>query len=69
MSPAQFLAIPHTSLPAARFADEDGSWRADAWEVLRECAREGTSPLEACGSDILVWSSEWIGPRRIVGGA
>lgn len=65
MSPAEFLAVPSTSLPSARFVDENESWRADVWDVLRECARDGISPREAYGTDVLVWSDEWAGARLI----
>lgn len=46
------LAIPSTSLPSCRFADDSG-WAADAWRVLREMAETGESARELCGTELI----------------
>lgn len=65
---SEFLAIPRTSLPSAQFERDEQSWRADPWEVLRECARTGAPPEPECGTSILLWSEHWSGPRLAVAG-
>jgi len=50
----EFLSLPVTALPSARFTDAGDSWAHDAWETLRECARTGEPCISLCGTTIVV---------------
>lgn len=50
----EFLALPVEALPGARFADEDDSWAADAWTVLRQHVKTGEPIAALCGTSIVL---------------
>lgn len=54
------LTVPSTELPGLQFADDDASWRSDAWAVLREMRQTGETAMQACGSELL-FSARGVG--------
>lgn len=62
---SQALAIPHTSLPACRFAHDDQSRRSDAWATLRDMQQTGETAVQACGSP-LIFSAVGLEPSNVI---
>lgn len=62
-----FLALPHTALPAAMFADDEWCWAisGDAWSTLRKAGQTGETCENISGSSVMVRADrdgwrEWI---------
>lgn len=65
---SEILSLPHTALTGVEFAEEEDSWRDNAWEVVRILGSAGGMAVELCGTDVVATSSRWDGYRRVVAG-
>jgi hypothetical protein len=53
-----FLRLAPTSLPGARFLEEEKTVWRDAWAVVRWIAKNGGTCEELCGTKIVLFAQE-----------